>query len=55
MERHPINPLENITKLSQFVGTYATATLDKAAEVQIFLKEKEENVQFLEQQLDLQR
>lgn len=29
----PIDPSENITKLSQFPGAYATATFDKAVEV----------------------
>lgn len=50
----PIDPLENVTKISQFLGAYATATIDKAAEVQLLLKEKE-RVQLLEQQLEQER
>jgi len=34
------NPTENLTKLSQIVGAYAFATIDKASEVQQTLKEK---------------
>ncbi len=36
-------PLENLTKLSQFTGAYASATIDKAIEVRQLVKEKEEN------------
>lgn len=37
----PMDPSENLTKLSQFARAYATATIDKATKVQMFLKEKE--------------
>jgi len=49
----PINPYANLTRLSQFAGAYAIATIDKATEVQMLLKEKEDNFFFfsLEQQL----
>lgn len=29
----PIDPLENLTKLSQFAGTYATMTINRATKV----------------------
>ena len=46
-----INPTKNLTKLSQIVGAYASATIDKASEVQQLLKEKEDYIQVLQQQL----
>lgn len=36
------DPTENLTKLSQIAGAYASATIDKASEVQLLLKEREE-------------
>ena len=36
----PIDPSENLTRLSQFAGDYATLTIDKAREVQMLLREK---------------
>jgi len=45
------NPLENLTRLSQIASVYASVTIDKAAEVQLLLKEKEDRILFLEQQL----
>lgn len=47
----PMDPSENLTRLLQFEGAYATETIDKATEVQILLREKEQNIQLLEQQL----
>jgi len=47
----PIDPSENLTKLSQFVGVYDTTTIDKATKVQMLLKEKEQRILLLEQQL----
>ena len=32
------DPTENLTKLSQIAGAYASATIDKASEVQQLLK-----------------
>lgn len=43
--------LENLTRLSQVAGAYDSETIDKAAEVQLLLKEKEDRILFLEQQL----
>ena len=42
---------ENLTKLSQIVGAYAFATIDKASEVQLLLKDKEDKILFLQQLL----
>jgi len=43
------NPTENITKLSQIAGAYASMTIDKASEVQQIIKEKEDQIQVLQQ------
>ncbi len=45
------DPSENLTRLSQITREYASATIDKATEVQMPLKEKEDKILFLEQQL----
>lgn len=45
------DPSENLTKFSQFTGAYASATIDKVAEVRKLIREKEERIQQLEQQL----
>ena len=45
------NPTKNLTKLSQIAGAYASATIDKASEVQQLLKEWEDKIQVLQQQL----
>lgn len=45
------NPTENLTKLSQITGAYASATIDKASEVQQLLKEHENQIQVLQLQL----
>jgi len=45
------NPTENLTKLSQIAGAYASATIDKESEVQQLLKEKEDQIQVLQHQL----
>jgi len=37
-----IDPSKNLTKLSQFAGAYASATIDKVEEVINLIKEKEE-------------
>jgi len=51
----PMDPSKNITRLSQFAGAYAMATIDKAIEVQIPLREKEQNIFLLEQQLEQEK
>lgn len=45
------DPTENLTKLSQIAGAYASATIDKASKVHQLLKEKEDQIQVLQQQL----
>jgi len=45
------DPTENLTKLSQIAGDYASVIIDKASEVQQLLKEKEDQIQILQQQL----
>ena len=34
------DPIEHLTKLSQYAGAYAIATVDKATEVRVFLRQK---------------
>lgn len=36
----PMDPFENLTRLSQFAGAYAMKNIDKATEVQMLLREK---------------
>ena len=45
------NPTENLTKLSQIIGAYASATIDKASEVQQLLKQREDQILVLQLQL----
>ena len=40
----PFNLAENMTRLSQFTGAYALATMDKATEVSTLLREKYERI-----------
>lgn len=40
----PSNLHENLTRLSQFTGAYATATMHKGIEVYILLREREEKI-----------
>lgn len=40
----PSNPAKNLTRLSQFTGTYGIANMDKATKISILLREKEENI-----------
>ena len=51
----PMDPFENVTRMSQFAGAYATTTIDKVIEVQMLLKEKEQNILLLEQQLEQEK
>lgn len=46
-----MDPSKSITKLSQFVGAYATKAIVKVTEVQMSLKENEQRILLLEQQL----
>ena len=44
-------PTDNLANLSQMTGAYASATIDKAVEIQLLLDEKEEQIKALQQQL----
>ena len=44
----PFNSAENLTRLSQFTGTYASSTMDKATKVSTLLREIEERIAQLE-------
>ena len=45
-----VNPSEDLTKLSQYAGTYSAATIDKASEVTQMMKQKEVQIAMLEEQ-----
>ena len=47
----PIDLFTNLTRLSQFASVYAKMTIDKEIEVKMLLKEKEDKILSLEQQL----
>ena len=49
------DPTENLTKLIQYVGAYATATVDKASEIKALLKQRESRIQELEHMLDTEK
>ena len=51
----PSNPIENLTRLSQFIGAYTTATIDKATKVSILIQEKDVKIMELQHQLDEER
>jgi len=46
-----VDPSKNLTKLSQFVGAYATTTINKETKVRMLLKEKEQKILLLERKL----
>ena len=46
-----VNPSEDLTKLSQFAGTYKPAPIDKATEVNELIKEKDQKINQLEEHL----
>ena len=50
----PIDPSANLTRMSQFASAYATMTINKETEMQMLLKEKEDKILSLEQQLQKQ-
>ena len=52
---NPSKPIDNLTRLSQFVGAYTTTTMDKAAEVSILVQEKDDKIMQQQQQLDEER
>lgn len=46
--REEVNPSEDLTKLSQYVGAYTTTTIDKASEVSHPMREKYQTIIQLE-------
>ena len=46
------DPIEHLSKLSQYAGEYATYTVDKATKVKVLLRQKEAKVQELERLLN---
>jgi len=46
-----MDPSKNLRKLSQLAGAYSTETIGKVTKVQMLLKEKEQIILLLEQQL----
>ena len=44
-----VNPLKDLTKLSQYAGAYTAATIDKASEVSHLMKEKYQKISLLEE------
>jgi len=51
----PFNLDENLTRLSQFTGAYTLATMDKSTMVSTLIKEKEERIVQLEQELETEK
>lgn len=49
--KEEFNPFKDLTKLSQYVGPYLIATMDKASEVSNLLKEKDQTIVSLEAQV----
>jgi len=49
--REEVNSSEDLIKLSQYVGAYMSATMDKASKVGNFLKEKDQTIVSLETQV----
>ena len=49
--REEFEPSDDLTKLSQYVGAYLAATMDKASEVRNLLKEKDQVIDSLQTQL----
>ena len=45
-----VNPSEDLTKISQCVGAYMTATMDKASKVSHLINEKDQEIIQLEAQ-----
>lgn len=46
-----MDPSNNLTKLSQYAGAYATAMIDKATNVQLLLKERKKELNYLNNNL----
>ena len=42
--KEELDPSDDLTKLSQYVGAYSAATIDKASEVSLLLKTKDQEI-----------
>lgn len=49
--KEEFDPSYDLTKLSQYVGAYSVATIDKSSEVTNLLKEKDQAISLLQAQL----
>ena len=49
--KEEFDPSDDLTKLSQYVGAYSAATIDKASEVSLLLKTKDQEIFLLQAQL----
>lgn len=49
--KEEFDPSDDLTKLSQYVGAYLAATMDKASKVSNLLKEKDQEIILLQTQL----
>lgn len=49
--KEEFDPSDDLTKLSQYAGAYSAATMDKASEVSNLLKEKDQEIASLQEQL----
>jgi len=49
--KEEFDPSDDLRKLSQYAGAYSAATLDKASEVSNLLKEKDQAITSLQEQL----
>ena len=49
--KEEFDPSDDLTKLSQYAGAYSAATIDKASEVSLLLKTKDQEIFLLQAQL----
>ena len=49
--KEEFDPSDDLTKLSQYAGAYSAATIDKASEVSLLLKTKDQKIFLLQAQL----
>jgi len=49
--KEEFNPSDDLTRLSQYAGAYSAATIDKASEVSLLLKTKDQEISTLQTEL----
>ena len=49
--KEKLDPSDDLTKLSQYAGAYSAATIDKASEVSLLLKTKDQEISTLQTEL----